>query len=120
MAGQKNPDVELLFGVAGGGSVDGESGKLIKEQLESIISSINSKPMPIKVEIDDSSIKAIKQELQKVTDAAKVSVKVSKSAATSNSSNTKSEPVKPKGSNSQAKAIKADSAEAQNAITKIN
>ena len=120
MAGQKNPDVELLFGVAGGGSVDGESGKLIKEQLESIISSINSKPMPIKVEIDDSSIKAIKQELQKVTDAAKVSVKVSKSAATSNSSNTKSEPVKPTGSNSQAKAIKADSAEAQNAITKIN
>lgn len=61
MAGQKNPDVELLFGVAGGGSVDGESGKLIKEQLESIISSINSKPMPIKVEIDDSSIKAIKR-----------------------------------------------------------
>lgn len=120
MAGQKNPDVELLFGVAGGGSVDGESGKLIKEQLESIISSINSKPMPIKVEIDDSSIKAIKQELKKVADAAKVSVKVSKSAATSNSSNTKSEPVKPTGSNSQAKAIKADSAEAQNAITKIN
>lgn len=85
----KNPDVELLFGVAGGGSVDGESGKLIKEQLESIISSINSKPMPIKVKIDDSSIKAIKQELQKVTDAAKVSVKVSKSTATSNSNNTK-------------------------------
>lgn len=120
MAEQKKPDIELLFGVAGGGSVDGESGKRIKEELKSIISSINSKPMPIKVEIDDSSIKAIKQELQKVTDAAKVSVKVSKSTATSNSNNTKSKPVKPTGSNSQAKAIKADSAEAQSAITKIN
>lgn len=122
MAEQKKTDIELLFGVEGGGSVDGESGKRIKEELKSIISSINSKPMPIKVEIDDSSIKAIKQELQKVTDAAKVSVKVSKSvsASTSNSSNTKSEPVKPTGGNSQAKAIKANSTEAQNAITRVN
>lgn len=120
MAEQKKPDIELLFGVAGGGSVDGESGKRIKEELKSIISSINSKPMPIKVEIDDSSIKAIKQELQKVTDAAKVSVKVSKSAATSNGGNAKGRSAKNTGGSPQIEVIKAGSAEAESAITRVN
>ena len=36
-------DVSLLFGVLGGGSISGESGALIKQQLESIVSSLNNK-----------------------------------------------------------------------------
>ena len=37
------PDVELLFGVLGGGKISGESGALIKSQLDSIVKSLNSK-----------------------------------------------------------------------------
>lgn len=35
-------DIGLLFGVLGGGSISGESGKLIREQLDSIVSSLNN------------------------------------------------------------------------------
>ena len=35
------PDVELLFGVLGGGKISGESGALIKSQLDSIVKSLN-------------------------------------------------------------------------------
>lgn len=43
-------DIDLLFGVAGGGDVAGESGSLIKSQLESIIKGIE--PLKVKVGID--------------------------------------------------------------------
>lgn len=40
MAGKA--DLELLFGVKGGGSISGESGQLIKSQLDSIVASLNN------------------------------------------------------------------------------
>ena len=36
------PDIELLFGVLGGGKISGESGALIKSQLDSIVASLNT------------------------------------------------------------------------------
>lgn len=115
---EQNPDIELLFGVKGGGSIDGESGDKIKKELESIISHIS--PMSIKVKIDDSSVKSIKQELQKVANAAKVSVKVSKSAATSSGGNAKGRSAKNTSGSPQVEVIKAGSAEAERAITRVN
>lgn len=48
-------DIELVFGVAGGGSVSGESGQLIYNDLSSIVNEINSSPFKIKFEIDPST-----------------------------------------------------------------
>lgn len=45
-------DVQLLFGVEGGGELSGESGKMISEQLTAIINAINAKPFEIKVTLN--------------------------------------------------------------------
>lgn len=50
-------DIQLLFGVLGEGSLSGESGRLIKDQLDQILSSLNEKPFKIKVELDAESTK---------------------------------------------------------------
>lgn len=67
MAG--TPDITLLFGVAGGGSVSGESGRKISNQLSNIIGSINKTPLGIKVQIDQSSLKTMRSQLQSVTNS---------------------------------------------------
>lgn len=48
----KKEDIQLLFGVQGGGSLSGDSGRVIKEQLSSIIRELNAKPFKIKVQLD--------------------------------------------------------------------
>lgn len=45
-------DIELLFGVAGGGTPSGPSGKKIQNQLNNIIGHINKNPLEIKVTPD--------------------------------------------------------------------
>ena len=45
-------DIELLFGVAGGGAPSGPSGKKIQNQLNNIIGHINKNPLEIKVTPD--------------------------------------------------------------------
>ena len=50
-------DIELLFGVAGGGSVGGASGAQIKSDLEGIINGINGSPLEIKLKVDSTNFK---------------------------------------------------------------
>ena len=47
-----NADISLLFGVAGGGSLSGESGSLIQSQLNQIMSALNKSPLKVKVGLD--------------------------------------------------------------------
>lgn len=72
------PDIELLFGVATGGP-SGDSGAVIKDQLEGIIKDIE--PLKIKVEIDSDGVGAKwKKDLEKLigTDGKTIDIKVSK------------------------------------------
>lgn len=64
-------DISLLFDVAGGGSLSGESGKHIQGQLQSIVSEINKTPFKIKFQADEQSIKAMQNTVQKITDSFK-------------------------------------------------
>lgn len=65
----QSPDITLLFGVAGGGSIDGESGKLIKSELNEIVNAINSKPFEVKIKYGLSSTKADLNQLTKNIEA---------------------------------------------------
>ena len=49
-------DIELLFGVAGGGSVSGASGAQIKGDLDAIVNAINAKPYDIKIQLDQQRV----------------------------------------------------------------
>lgn len=62
------PDFKLSFGVDGGDSISSGSGGSIKQDLDSIVSQINSKPYEIKLEAD---AKSFKDELSRITDFAK-------------------------------------------------
>lgn len=64
MAGS-NADIQLLFGVRGGGEVSGESGRKIQSELQSIIDTLNKQGVyKIKVGIDDSSLKQISSQIE--------------------------------------------------------
>ena len=72
------PDIELLFGVSTGGP-SGDSGAVIKDQLEGIIKSIE--PLKIKVEIDSDGVGTKwKKDIEKLigTDGKTIDIKVSK------------------------------------------
>ena len=73
-------DIELLFGVLGGGSLSGESGQEISKDLQAIISEINQKPLEIKVKMAESSGKSFSKQLTKLTklaNAGDISITVS-------------------------------------------
>lgn len=61
------PDIELLFGVKGGGTVAGASGAQIKGELDAIVNAINAKPYEIKVSLDPQSITKFKTDLDSLT-----------------------------------------------------
>lgn len=70
----KNPDIELLFGVLGGGSVDGESGSLIKGQLNTLVKGLNKssevKERSIKLNLDTETTRAnFKKGIKSITTA---------------------------------------------------
>ena len=68
-------DIDLLFGVAGGGDVAGESGSLIKSQLESIIKGIE--PLKVKVGIDvEASKKEFASDVESLFKGASKSIKL--------------------------------------------
>ena len=49
----------VLFGVEGGGSISGESGKRIKDELESIVREINKDGLKVKLDVENADIKAL-------------------------------------------------------------
>lgn len=59
-------DISLLFDVEGGGSISSGSGKLINDQLSSIVRQINSTPFEVTFKADEKSIAAIKSQLQDI------------------------------------------------------
>lgn len=63
-------DVSLLFDVLGGGSLSGDSGKLINEQINSIVTAINQQGLGIKIKVDDDSLKKFKENVDAVSKAA--------------------------------------------------
>lgn len=64
-------DISLLFDVAGGGSLSGESGKRIQEQLQGIVNSINSTPFKIQFEADTTSLRKQIEDTAKATQSTK-------------------------------------------------
>lgn len=85
-------DIGLLFGVLGGGSISGESGALIKSQLDSIVASLNNKTNSqqrrIKLNLDVSGTKrsftdSIKQITGSLSGQKQFKIKVSEIDATS-------------------------------------
>lgn len=59
-------DISLLFDVAGGGSLSGESGKRIQEQLQGIVSEINNKPLEVKIKADQKSLDAFQSQVANI------------------------------------------------------
>ena len=85
-------DVSLLFGVSGGGSVSGESGQLIKSQIESIATSLNnaanSKQRQLKFNLDiqntqSSFTQGLKHITEKLSGQSQLKIKISELDATS-------------------------------------
>ena len=64
-------DIELLFGVKGGGKPSGESAVKIKRQLDNIINNINKKPLEVAIKIDEGHFKNFQQQLSNLTSFAK-------------------------------------------------
>lgn len=64
-------DIELLFGVQGGGSPSGKSAQKIKHQLENIAGNLNKDPMKIAIELDKGHLKNFQQQLSNLTNFAK-------------------------------------------------
>lgn len=60
--------VELLFGVKGGGSIDGESGAIIKEQINAIARAIekDGTATRLKFSVDTSNTQNFKKDLQQI------------------------------------------------------
>ena len=74
------PDIELLFGVQGGGSIKEGSGKEIAEQIANIVNKINENPLEIKFKADEKSLKDIKSQIEKIMGTVKVPVEAALSA----------------------------------------
>lgn len=79
------PDIRLLFGVLGDGSIaEGTSGGEIKKRLDEIIRSINQNPLKVKVALDTTSDgqrswgSQLQNKLNEISTSGKFSVQVSK------------------------------------------
>ena len=69
MAGN-NPDIRLLFGVQGGGTLDrGSSGELIQRELTSIVNAINQNPFQIRFAVDTTFLQDIRHEVEALQNA---------------------------------------------------
>ena len=72
---RQNADIELLFGVKGGGSIkEGTSGALIRDQLNGIVGQINRTPLEIKFKADESSLKNLRDQIKKIMGTINVKV----------------------------------------------
>lgn len=76
-------DISLLFGVLGEGSLSGDSGKLIQNQLTQIMSELNKNPLKVKVGIDTNAggkkswSSQLQEKLDKVSASGKFSAQIS-------------------------------------------
>lgn len=106
-------DIKLLVGLEGGGSIDGESGRRIKRELESIASGLEGKGIPkIQVSIDDSSqaISKIQSQLNKISKNLTITIGVdtaTDSSSGGSGSNTKIQEVMRKRADSLRKSMDA-------------
>ena len=68
MAGNSNsPDIRLLFGVQGDGTLaEGSSGKEIQKQLSHIVEEINRNPFQIRFTVDTRFLQDLREQLQAV------------------------------------------------------
>ena len=64
-------DIELLFGVQGGGSPSGESAQNIKRQLDNIVGNLNKNPFGVAIKLDEGHLKNFQQQLSNLTNFAK-------------------------------------------------
>lgn len=73
-----NEDIKIIVGVLGDGSMSGESGKLIQQQLNSIAKQISSRDMPkIRVGVDfKATQEAFQRQLQNVVNSLKINAPV--------------------------------------------
>ena len=77
-------DIQLLFGVLGGGELSGESGALIKRQLTELQRALNADPFKIKVALDTEAggkkswSSMLQTKLNALGDSEKFSIKISK------------------------------------------
>ncbi len=77
-----NPDVELLFGVLGGGSVSGASGTTISGQLAELVKGLNKNPLKIKIGVDTEGSrqiwgKQIQDALNSISKSGNLSIQIS-------------------------------------------
>lgn len=95
--------VGIKFGVAGGSSISGESGQLIKSQLEEL-----SKKIQLKVNIDKDhftkQLTSLKAELEKTLGELKITIKTDNVTATQGNGGTSSGGARGSSANSQASA----------------
>ena len=105
-------DIDLLFGVAGGGDVAGESGSLIKSQLESIIKGVE--PLKIKVGID---IDASKKDF--ATDVESLFKGVSKTIKLKLDTSDISKPPSGNGGKGDSSILEKDTTSYYRAVTKL-
>lgn len=99
------PDIELLFGVQGGGSIKEGSGEEIVKQIANIVNEINKNPLEIKFKADEKSLKDIKSQIEKIMGTVKVPVE----AALSGSG----------GASSASKVLRDDIATLNSSLAKI-
>jgi len=70
-------DISLLFDVAGGGDIDGESGREISRQLGSIVETLNRNPFKIKFEADETSYNSFKEKIDNLKkEIGQISIKI--------------------------------------------
>ena len=95
--------VGIKFGVAGGSSISGESGQLIKSQLEAL-----SKQIQLKVNIDKNhftqQLQSLKAELEKTLGDLKITIKTDNVTATQGNGGTSSGGAGGSSANTQASA----------------
>lgn len=77
-------DIELLFGVLGGGELSGASGKNIQGQLQKIVSNLNEDPLKVKIELDTETggqkswSSQLQTKLNAISESKKFSIQISK------------------------------------------
>ena len=120
-------DIELLFGVAGGGAPSGLSGKNIQNQLNNIIGHINKNPLEIKITPDVknfqkqlSNLTAFAQsEAKKIADVYQAAMNSIKLTPPPNGSNNNNNNNNNRGAKKQDYLIAPNSSEYLDALTKL-
>ena len=115
-------DIELLFGVQGGGRPSGESAQNIKRQLDNIVNNLNKNPIGVAIELDKGHLKNFQQQLSNLTAFAKSEAKKIADAyqAATNSINLPQNPNNNNnGSKNRETVIKKDTAAYYNAASRL-